>query len=249
MKLINPRSLFIGLLGLLTVHLVPAQAQMAQGGAPMPGLDAALLKIFGKDKSFSAVSNMQMVGGGQDIKLKMKLSVRDGNTRSEMDMADIEGAPLPPMVMEQVKKLGMDKITTLLVDGGKTNVIIYPGMNSYLETANPGSGECSISDGDQSEDEIEGVKMMRKDFEVECDGLSTQKFSTWSTRSNDGLPVRLRTEQGGMSVTITLTDVKMEKPDAELFERPEDFQRFSSMAELMAGVQKKMMQQQQQLGQ
>lgn len=217
---------------------------MAPGGSPMPGLDAAMLKIFGGEKPFSAVSNMRMVGSGQDIKLKMKLSVRDGKTRSEMDMADIEGAPVPPMVMTQIKNLGMNKITTLLVGGGRTNVIIYPGMNSYVETVNPGSGECSISVTGQSEEEVEGVKMIRKDFDVDCEGLDKQAFSTWSAGPDDGFPTRLKTEQAGMSVTITLTDVNMEKPDIKLFERPEAFQKFDSMGELMANVQKKIMQQQ-----
>jgi len=105
MKLLDPRTVFLGLLGLMTVYIVPVQAQMGAGASPMPGLDSALRAIFGNEKAFSATAVMAMKGGGQDMSLKVNVAVLDGMTKTDIDMSDIKGGMIPPQAMAQIKAL------------------------------------------------------------------------------------------------------------------------------------------------
>jgi hypothetical protein len=246
MKLLDPRTIFLGLLGLMTVYIVPVQAQMGSGASPMPGLDSALRVIFGKDRAFSATTVTVIKGGGQNMTMKAAVSVLDGMTRTEIDMADIKGAMVPPQALAQIQALHMDKIVTLIINDGNTSVVIYPGMNACVETPTSGSedaGDCAISVTGVSDDEIDGRKLLKKEIEVNCKIFEQQKFTVWEDKSQPAMPVRLATEQNGVNLTMTLSDVKTAKPDSQLFVPPLEFQKFDSMQALMSHVQKQMFQQ------
>lgn len=247
MKLLDPRTIFLGLLGLMTVHIVPVQAQIGGGASPMPGLDSALRAIFGKDRAFSTTAVMAMKGQGQDVNMKVKVSVLDGMTKTDIDMADIEGGMIPPEAMAQIKALKMDKISTLIINDGNTSVVIYPGMKAYVETPTSGvqdAGDCTIEVSGTSVDEVDGRTLVKKDVNVNCKSFEQQKFTVWAEKSNPGMPVRLVTDQNGVKLTMTLSGVKMEKPDSKEFVPPADFLKFGSMPELLGHVQKQMLQQQ-----
>jgi hypothetical protein len=246
MKLLDPRSIFLGLLGLMTIYIVPVQAQMGAGASPMPGLDSALRAIFDTETAFSATATMAMQGGGQDMNMTVKVSVLDGMTKTDIDMADINGGMIPPQAMTQIKALKMDKITTLIINDGNTSVVIYPGMKAYVESPTSGvedAGDCSIEVTGTSDDEIDGKTFLKKELNVNCKSFEQQKFSVWAEKANPDMPVRLVTEQNGVTLTMTLSDVKMEKPDAADFVAPAEFQKFGSMPELLGHVQKQMLQQ------
>jgi len=247
MKLLDPRSILLGLLGLMTVYIVPVQAQMGAGASPMPGLDSALRAIFGKDNAFSATAVMAMNGQSQDLKMKVKVAVLDGMTRTDIDMADIEGAMIPPQAMVQIKALHMDKIVTLIINEGNTSVVIYPGMKAYVETATSGvqdAGDCGINVAGTSDDEIDGRKLLKKEIEVNCKSFDQQKFTVWEEKSKPGPPVRLETEQNGVKLTMTLSDLDLTKPESALFIPTTGFQKFDSMQALMGHVREQMFQSQ-----
>ncbi len=93
------------------------------------------------------------------------------------------------------------------------------------------------------DDEIGGRTLLKKDIEVNCKSFEQQKFAVWEEKSRPGMPVRLETSQRGVTMTMTLSDVHVEKPDPQLFVPPLDFVKFGSMPELLGHVQRKMLQQ------
>ena len=94
------------------------------------------------------------------------------------------------------------------------------------------------------DDEIDGRSLLKKDVNVNCKSFEQQKFTLWEEKSNPGMPVRLVTDQNGVTLTMTLSGVKLEKPDSKEFVPPADFLKFGSMPELLGHVQKQMLQQQ-----
>jgi len=141
----------------------------------------------------------------------------------------------------------MDKITTLIINDGNTSVVIYPGMKAYVETPTSGvqdAGDCSITVKGTSEEVIDGRKLVKKNVDVDCKSFEQQQFTLWEEASTPGMPVRLVTEQKGVTLTMTLSNVKLEKPDADDFVPPLSFLKFDSMPALLGHVQQQMLQQQ-----
>src|SRR3569832_162173 len=93
-------SLFLG--------IVAVRGQLGRGAAPGPGLSGSTAKLFGDNTTFSA--NLEMRTGGESDGMTMpgKLYFDQGNSRFEMDMADMKGVKLPPGAAEQMKSMGMD---------------------------------------------------------------------------------------------------------------------------------------------
>src|SRR5882724_12750349 len=79
-----------------------ANAQMPSGGPP--GWNAAMTKLFGDVKSFSAKAELRALdkAGQPAIQMPMNFALRDNKVRMDIDMTLLKGPKAPP---EQVALL------------------------------------------------------------------------------------------------------------------------------------------------
>jgi len=56
-------------------------------------------------------------------------------------------------------------------------------------------------------------------------------------------PIQYQTVDEGETTTTTFSDIKMDKPDASLFELPENYKKYANMQGVMMGNMQRLMQQ------
>src|SRR5579859_7053230 len=109
---------------------VTAFAQMG-GGA---NFDSTLDQLFDKTPVFSATLQTVMSGPGGSMNASSKMFYDHGNSRSEMDMANVSGSSLPPNALAQAKAMGLDKVV-IIAPSSKTKVFtIYPNLRAYISS-------------------------------------------------------------------------------------------------------------------
>jgi hypothetical protein len=64
---------------------------------------------------------------------------------------------------------------------------------------------------------------------------------TWNAPSLKGFPLQIQTDEKGNTLILRLSDVKLSKPDAKLFELPAGYEKFADMQAMMQAVMKKML--------
>lgn len=240
-------SLTAALALLLTGAVVPfcAQAQPAghpMAGPPGPRFDAAMTKLFGKHKDFSATLEFETDGGDQGPAMKVdgKMAQRDGKVRFEMDLSTVHSPNLPPQAMERMKQMGMDKVITISDPVAKRTILVYPNMNAYVEMPAPDAANPSTNEADfKSEVTPEGSETLsghpcdKNKVTVTGPDGSAHHFTVWNATDLDKFPLKIQTSENGSSFTMLFKDPKLEKPDAAEFSAPSDFKKYDNMMALM----------------
>ena len=136
MKRILQHSLVLTLcLAFFTAH-----AQFGGGGASGPDFSGAMSKLFGENTAFSSDVEVEAQGGPTgDMNMPAKISYLDGKSRFELNLSEMKGANLPPQAMEQMKQMGMDKLTTISIPDEKLVFMIYPSLKAYAAMPGPNS--------------------------------------------------------------------------------------------------------------
>ncbi|MGD0253478.1 MAG: DUF4412 domain-containing protein, partial [Verrucomicrobiota bacterium] len=118
----------------LCLSLVSAHAQFgpAPGG---PNLGGPMGKLFGNNQAFSAALEVQNAdSSGNTITMPGKFSFDAGKSRFEINMANVQGKQMPPDAAAQMKSMGLDQMVMVARPDKKVAYLIYPGMQSYVET-------------------------------------------------------------------------------------------------------------------
>ncbi len=244
--MISMRS-FILSAAVLVFSLASAGAQFGPGAGEVPGLDQAMRKLFEQVEGFTSTTVMKIGGGGQDVTLTVAMSMLNGDTRTEVDLAKMEGAPIPPEMMTQLKAAGMDRMTTLSYSRDGRSLMVYPGMKAYAEiaSARPAGAkvpECTVEKSVLGAEDVSGRSCEKSTVKIKCEGLPDLAMTVWSDKSRKDLPVKLAMTQDGVNLSMEFRDFKEGKPDAQLFSEPVEFKKYASIQELMMANMQKLMQ-------
>jgi hypothetical protein len=232
----NVRATLTGcMLGLLTAGTCFAQAP---GG--MPGMDANLSKFFGDHKSFSSKAEMEMKGTPQgDTTMTMNFLLLEGKMRMEIDMGQMKSAQIPAEAIAQIKKMGMDKMTVVTRPDKKITWMIYPGLQSYAETAMTSAQIAGIESTNKIEKTSLGKETIdghpcekNKVVTTDADGKKHEAI-VWNATDLQDFPVQMQVSSPQAEVLMKYKDIKLEKPDSKLFEAPSDFKKYATMQEMM----------------
>lgn len=231
----------------LVFNLTSAFAQFGPGAGEVPGLDQAMRKLFAQVEGFTATTVMKIGGNGQDVSLTVAMSMLDGDTRTEVDLAKMDGAPIPPEMLAQLKAAGMDRMTTLSYAKDGRSLMVYPGMKAYAElsSARPDGAkipECTVEKSVLGTEDVSGRSCEKSTMKFKCEGSPEVTMTVWSDKSRKDLPVKLAMTQDGVNLTMEFRDFKEGKPDAKLFAEPKEFKKYASMQELMMANMQKLMQ-------
>lgn len=222
-----------------------ASASLAQpGGKPPPDPCAALAKFFDKDAAFSATAKVVITGKKErdNQTMELRLAVSGRKMRNEMDMTKMSGVPARDK--EGMKQMGMDQMVILALPEKPATYMVFPGLKSYCDmpASGKGSPEGKLEKTELGSETVEkhACKKSKLTF-TDKDGKSAEA-TVWEATDLKDFPIQYQTIEDGQTTTTTFTDIKMEKPDASLFELPADHKKYGSMQEMMMGNMQRLMQ-------
>jgi len=215
-----------------------AVAQGPQG--QIPGLSAAMTKLFGDNQAFSAVATATILDaeGKETMTMPMNYAVLDGKIRSEVDMTRVKSKGLEGTAAN-LKQMGMDRTISIVRPDQQKVFVMYPSLRAYAEmpatNAPGGNGNATykIDSVTLGEERIDGHPCEKKKVIVSGSGGEKQEAIVWNAKDLKNFPVKIEMKQPAATTVMTYTDIKFAKPDANLFEPPAGFDKYDSVEKMM----------------
>ena len=223
---------------ILCLNLVSARAQF--GPAPSgPNLGGPMGKLFGNNQAFSAALEIQTADrSGNTIAMPGKISFDAGKSRFEVNMANVQGKQMPPDAAVQMKSMGLDQMVMIARPDKKIAYLIYPGMQSYVETG-LSQGESAATNADYKvettelgKETVDGHPCVKSKVVVTDKDGGKHESTVWNATDLKNFPVKIQTTEEG-ATTMLFKNVSLAKPAASLFETPSDYTKYDNMQTMM----------------
>jgi hypothetical protein len=237
--LIMKRLVYLAVSLLLTVPTPLLKAQMP--GAPNAGVNSALLKLFGKNNNFTLNADMKILDADDKETMSMtcKMAVLDGKLRTEVDMAGMKSAMLPPQAAAQLKAMGMDKVVSIAIPAKDQIFLIYPGLKSYVDMPTPkavadaAKKEPKIEKTAVGKETIDGHACVKNKVVMTDDKGKKQEITVWEATDLKDFPIKVQMTEQGQNIVMQYKDIQFTKPEAKQFDIPDGFAKYDSMQTLM----------------
>ena len=224
-----------------------AHAQMP-GAGPVGGMNASLTKLFGETKAFSAKANVRVLDSTQKETVSMPLgfALLDQQVRVEVNMAQMTNRDMPPGAADQLKKMGMATVTSIIRPDKKMIYVIYPEakvlMTIPISKADADSAYTTpkLSKTETGKETIDGHPCVKNKVVLTQDDGQKIEATTWNATDMKDFPVQIQTQDQGNSSFILFHQVNLDKPEAKLFDPPTGYTEYSNPAELMQNMVKRM---------
>jgi outer membrane lipoprotein-sorting protein len=235
------KSLLVAILSLTFTAQAQPGMRGGMGGPPAgPQFGGDMAKLFGETSGFSATLEMHSSGGADgEMTMPGKIAFLECKSRFEMDMTQIKSSKVNPQMAGQMKQMGMGEIVTISSPDKKAVWMVYPGMQAYVENpVQDASAATTAADYKSEETElgketVDGHACVKKKVVVTGKDGKAHESTVWSATDLKGFPVKIETNEGGQTMTMSFKDVKLEKPDAAQFEPPADFKKYDNMMTMM----------------
>jgi outer membrane lipoprotein-sorting protein len=242
----NQRSFLVKQLAIFAAVVIaagpaPAQPRGGMGMVQGPQFSGAMEKLFGDHKSFSATMEFQTEGGasGKSMTMTGSMAFLDGKSRFEMDMLQMQGTSIPPQAVARMKQMGMDKMVAISDPEAKIVRTLYPSMNAYVEMPMPDpaggtpAADYKVDTKEIGSETVSGHPCTKNQVTVTgADGVPHES-TVWNATDLDKFPLKIELNDNGKRVSMTFKDVKLDKPDAALFNPPAGYTKYDNMMSLM----------------
>jgi hypothetical protein len=216
------------------VCAVPALAQM--GGSSGQSYNSGMDELFKANPVFAATMQTAINGPQGVMNVTSTTTYDHGNSRSEMNMANVSGPNLPPGAAAQMKAIGMDDVVTIATTA-KTNIMtIYPNLKAYVSTPLPpeaaSAPKADVQITKLGTEIVNGHPTVKNKVVVTSGGQS-HEFTAWNATDLNNFPVQIAISEQGMSATMTYKDVTFGNVSASQFRAPAGYKSYDSIPELM----------------
>jgi len=226
---------------ILSAFAVACAVHAQPGHTAGPRFSGSMAKLFGDNQAFSADMEAQVAAGGdQTMTMPGKLAFDGGKSRFDMDMGAAKGGQMSPRAAEQMKAMGMDKLTTISRPDKKVVYLIYTGLSAYAETplqdpeATKPSSAFKMDKTELGKETVDSHPCVKNKVVVTDDQGNKHESTVWNATDLKDFPVKIETsEQGGHTMTTLFTNIKLAKPDAAVFDPPSDYKKYDSPQALM----------------
>jgi len=224
-----------------------ARAQLPQ--TQLPGLDAAMTKLFGNNNAFTATATARLIDEKETetMSMPMNYALLDGKIRSEVDMTQVKSKQIPAEANAMLKQMGVDKMVSIVRPDKQMQFIVYPTARAYAEmpmskgTNAAGDQDYKMESTKLGTETVDGHPCVKNKVIVSSKDTEKQEAIVWNATDMKDFPVKMQMPQaGGGSLVMTYSNVKLEKPDTKLFEPPTDFEKHASVEKLLQSVMMKM---------
>jgi hypothetical protein len=220
-------------------------AQMPAGGPP--GWNAAMIKLFGDVKAFSAKAEMRALdkSGRPAIQVPMSFALLENKVRMDIDMTLLKGPQAPPDQIALLKQMAMDRVACIVSLDKKAMQLIFPSLAAYVETpmtedeAAALNKDLKLHKTPLAKETIDGHPCV-KNRVVMTDGKGLQTEAlVWNATDMKDFPVQMQLNDKETTVVMRYNEVRLSKPDAKKFDTPAGFTRHTDMQQLMIAIAQK----------
>jgi len=230
-------------LAILLGSLVIARAALAQVQMPMQGqgLNAALIKLFGDTKAFSARTEFLVRSGAETTFIPMGFALLDGKMRMDVDMAQVKGKEMSAETLAMFKQMGMDRMVNIIIPEKKIMWIIYPALKAYAEmpaldeAVAGGDKDLKIELTEIGKETVDGRECVKSKFVLTDSKGNKREGHTWNARDLRNFPLKMEFPDAGATVTMAFKNIKLTAPDSKQFDAPASYKKHSDIQELMMG--------------
>ena len=231
------------IVAILCFSLVALVSLAQMPGGPPPDPCAALARFFNKDAEFTASAKVAITGKKprDNQTMLMRFAVSGRKMRNEMDMTKMGNVRAGDL--EGMKQMGMDQMVILALPDKSATYMVFPKLESYCNMPKPdrGSGEGKLEKTELGTDTVENHPCTKSKLTfTDKDGQTADAF-VWEATDLKNFPIQYQTAENGQTTTTTFSEIKMEKPDASLFDLPANYKKYGSMQEMMMGNMQRMM--------
>src|SRR5688572_3130649 len=225
-----------------------AVAQLPQ--ANVPGLDAALTRLFGNNNAFTATATARLLDEKETETMSMPMgyALLDGKIRSDIDMTQVKSKQMPAEANAMLKQMGVDKMVSIVRPDKQMQFIVYPSARAYAEmpitkgTNGGGSQDYKMESTKLGTETVDGHPCVKNKVIISSKDSEKHEAIVWNATDLKDFPVKMQMPQaGGGNLVMTYSNIKMEKPDIKLFEPPTDFEKHASVEKLLQSVMMKML--------
>jgi len=234
-------KLQVGILGCFLVAGLQVRAQVP-GAAGPTGMTAAMSKIFGDIKGFTAKGEAQVLDGSQKeiVKMPMDFEFLDGKMRVQIDMAQMKNSNMPPGAAEQLKQMGMSRVTSIIRPDKNLAYVIYPDNKVLTSMPIPKDEDAKIKKTPGEKETIAGHPCIKTKVVITDAKGQNVEATTWNATDLKDFPIQIQARDKENTSIIRFSNVQLAKPPAENFEPPSGYTQYNSPQEMMAGMMSKL---------
>ncbi len=229
----HPRILAVTV---LCLNLASARAQF--GSAPGgPDLGGPMGKLFGNNQAFTAAMVFQTTDSSSNTTtMPGKISFDAGKSRFEINMTDVQSRLIPPGASAQMKSMGLDRMVMVTRPDKKIAYLVYPGMQSYVQTAltdaesNATNGDYRMETTELGRETVDGHPCVKNRVTITARDGGKQESTVWNAKDLKNFPVKIQTTDAGATTTTMLfKNVALARPGASLFEAPSGYAKYDDV--------------------
>ena len=233
--------------GLLVSSTPLLQAQMP-GGSSAP-MNAAMLKMFGKNTNFTAKADVRMLDSSQKETMSMgfAMALLDGKMRADLDMAQIKNAMMTPQMVAQMKQMGADRTVYIVRPDLKANYVLYPSLKAYTKMPMSDADqqalgkEPTIKQTPVGKETIDGHPCVKNKVVVTDEKGQSQEATVWNATDLRDFAIQMQIKETNSNVIMKFKDVQFAKPNAKEFEPSAGYTKYQSIEEIQQVMMQKML--------
>jgi hypothetical protein len=216
-----------GLRLLLLAGFLKSLTLWAQQMPDISGVNAAVIRLFGENPAFTAQADVRVLNSNRVEWFRMPsvFASADTKLRLDVDMKLIRSALIQPDMLNRIKQVGMDRVTSVVRPDKKVKYIIFPGAQSFttmsLATEDTLVGTEKVEKKPLGRETLDGHACVKNLSTVKSSkGSVLLQATTWNATDLKDFPIQIEMKEGGNTTIMHFQNVNLNKPDAKLFEIP-----------------------------
>ena len=225
------QSKFTGL-ALMFISLC-ASAQVGPGGPG--GMGAAITKLFGENRAFTAKAEVQLLDSSQkEIALMpMDFALLDKSIRVEMDLTQGKNREMPPGAADSLKQMGMARVISIINPNKKLAYVLYPDQKVVLNVPLPtdstnSSASSKVEKTPLGNETVDGHACVKNKVTLLDDAGQPVNVTLWNATDLKDFPVQIVTTENKNTTVMRFQQIQFSRPDEKLFDPPAGFDKFNS---------------------
>jgi hypothetical protein len=214
-------------------------------GAGKGGMAAGFTKFFGDTTNFVSKAEVRVFDKNKKETTSMAMGFDMlGGLRMRMDinLAAVKSQQMSPEFAAGLRQLGMDQMTTILLEDKNTIISIYPGLKAYAESPMPKDEIAAkaitykVTKTRLGKETIDGHLCEKESVTLTDDKGMKQHAIVWSATDLKGFPVQIQITEDDSTLMMRFKDVKLGRPYESSFQPTPGFSKFDSVDALMSSA-------------
>ena len=211
------------------------------GAGSAGGINAALTKLFGKVTAFSAQMDLRVVdkAHAEVMSTSMEFAISDKKIRVAVDMSQMHNKEMPPGMGTALRQMGMAQVISIIRPDKKSIYILYPDQKAFLTMPLPEERAIKIQRTELGKETLDEHPCIKTKAVLTDDKGDQIEAVTWNASDLKDFPIQIESTEKEQTSIMHFKQIRFEKPEADQFEAPADYQQFKDPQELLTSVMKK----------